>query len=90
MKSFQPTLSDLLRAVAIKERIASLESELANLLGVATAVETIATKPTKRRRKRKPMSAEARAKISAAQKKRWSVSKGKKASAKPAKATPSK
>ena len=75
-----PSLDTLKQAVAIKERIATLEQQLASLLGgkhiaLATAKAPAASKgPNK-------MSAAARAKISAAVKARWAKTKSK--SAKP-------
>jgi hypothetical protein len=58
------TVQQLKRAVAIKERIARLEKELAGLLGVSQPN----TAKTPRRRK---MSAAGRARIAAAAKARW-------------------
>lgn len=70
----------LRRAADIKERIVSLEKELSQVFG-ASAPAASATAKTGGRF----MSAEARARISAAQKARWAKQKGSKASA-PAKA----
>ena len=71
------SLSDLRKAVQIKEEIAQLEQKLASLLGsvvsATRAVVTAALKPGKRRK----MSAAGRARIIAAQKARWAKIKGK-------------
>ena len=56
----------LRRAAALKERIQSIEKDLAKLLGAATEEKSAPV-----RRKRKHMSKAARALISAAQKARW-------------------
>jgi hypothetical protein len=60
------TVSQLRKAAAVKERIEQLERELAALLGVPEALTV--GRVIRRRRK---MSAAARAKISAAAKARW-------------------
>ena len=59
--------AQLRRAASIKERIEKLHKELTSILGTATSAPTA---PDGRKKKRK-MSAAARALISAAQKKRW-------------------
>jgi hypothetical protein len=59
----------LRRAAQIKEKIEKLQNELSGLLGNGTAT------PTKPKRK---MSKAGRAKIAAAQKKRWAAVKAKK------------
>jgi len=69
--------SQLRRAANLKDKLASLQKELTRLLGSAD----VAVAPRKRRK----MSAAARAKIAAAQKARWAKSKGQKSAAKPAK-----
>jgi len=51
-----------------------VEAEIARLQQVAKLLRGD-TKPSKRRGARKPMSAEARAKIAAAQRKRWAKAK---------------
>jgi hypothetical protein len=63
------TVAQLKRAVAIKERMEELESELASLLGdLGRASGGVATRgPRKRRR----MSASGRARIAAAARARW-------------------
>lgn len=58
------TLAQLRKAVALKEQIARLESQLAALLGASAP----ASAPVRRKGK---MSAAGRARIRAAQKKRW-------------------
>jgi hypothetical protein len=60
------TVAQLRKAVAIKEQIESLESELAGLLGASTS-NGVRGRPSGRR----TMSPAARARISAAQKARW-------------------
>jgi hypothetical protein len=67
--------SQLQRAASLKQRIESLEKDLAQLLGAATNT-TAAAAPRRRRRR---MSAAARARISAAAKARWARVKAKKA-----------
>jgi hypothetical protein len=67
----------LRKAANLKDKIASLEKELAKLLGSAPVLETPAeTKPARKKRR---MSAAGRARIAAAQKARWAkVKAGKK------------
>jgi len=62
------TVAQLKRAVAIKERIEELESELASVVGRNVAYSPARRNQPKRRRK---MSAAARAKIAAAARARW-------------------
>lgn len=62
------TVAQLKRAVAIKERIERLESELGLLLRNSSTAEAV---PTPRRGKRRKISAAGRAKIAAAAKARW-------------------
>jgi hypothetical protein len=63
------TSAQLKKAAAIKDEIAGLEKELAAILGApASAYKKSAVKPAKKKHK---MSAEGRASVSAAQKKRW-------------------
>jgi hypothetical protein len=57
------SIAQLQRAIAIKERIETLERELASVLGAAP--------------KKRTMSASARAKIAAAQRARWAKARGK-------------
>jgi hypothetical protein len=59
------SIKQLKKVLTLKERIARLEAELTKLTGAATASET---KPQRRKGK---MSASGRARIAAAQKKRW-------------------
>jgi hypothetical protein len=75
------SVSQLRKATAIKERIEVLERELTEILGDSDSLTTVGT--VRRRRK---MSAAARAKIAAAQRARWArVNAGKPAAEKPAK-----
>src|SRR2546427_739165 len=60
------SIQELRRAIAIKEQIATLESELNHILGTPTAMT-----PVPKRGGRKRMSTAARTRISAAQKARW-------------------
>jgi hypothetical protein len=73
------SIDQLKRALAIAEQIQQLESEFARIVGgtssVASAPKTAAASPIKRKGKR-TMSLEAREKIAAAQRARWSKSKG--------------
>ena len=62
------TVADLRKAVAIKEKIEALQSELNSVAG---AEDGVAEAPAPRRRKRRHMSAAARARIGAAQRARW-------------------
>jgi len=65
----QLTASQLRTAANLKEKIASLEKELAAILGApAPAAKMPSAKPAKRKGK---MSAAGRARIAAAQKARW-------------------
>jgi hypothetical protein len=73
-----PTLIQLKEAVTIAEQIEALQAKLASLVGgggsvvsAPKAVSAPAAKPGKR-----TMSAEARARIAAAQRARWAKSKG--------------
>jgi hypothetical protein len=59
------TTKQLRHAADLKEKIAALTKELSSIFGTPDSVTT------KARKKRKRMSAAARAKISAAAKKRW-------------------
>jgi hypothetical protein len=74
MSNATPSLEQLKRALQLAEQIQSLEAELATLLGSPSAVRSAApapaSKPSKRGGKR-IVSAEARAKMAAAQKARW-------------------
>ena len=66
------TLQQLKRAVSIREKIESLEKELSRIIGTGTPGATKAP------RKKRKLSAAARAKISARMKARWAKRKGKK------------
>lgn len=72
------TVQQLRQAADLKEKIASLEKQLGQLLGGTTNTAEVAAPKRK-------MSASAIAKIRAAQKKRWAKIKGNTAAAKPAK-----
>ena len=75
------TIAKLRKAVAIKEKVEALQNELDSIGGTAHAHERAAPG----RRKKRRMSAAARARIGAAQKARWAkVRRGHKASARPA------
>jgi DNA polymerase/3'-5' exonuclease PolX len=75
------TVAQLKKAVAIKERMEQLEKDLTGILGIP---ESMTVGGVIRRRRK--MSAAARAKISAAAKARWAkVNAGKPATTKPAK-----
>ncbi len=65
------SVAQLKRAIAIKEQIASLESELTGISGSSTPVIHVQSEPANK----KVMSAAARAKIGAAQKARWATLK---------------
>ena len=74
-----PTISQLKHAIALSEQIEKLQAELASLLGGASKVPAFVTAapPVKATRKgRRRMSAEAKAKIAAAQRIRWARQKG--------------
>lgn len=74
------SIQQLRKAATLKEKIESLEKELGRILGSPT--KPVAHVVPKKRRK---MSAVARAKIGAAQKARWAKVNGKKLSVKPVK-----
>jgi hypothetical protein len=59
------SIKQLKKVLTLKERIARLEAELTKLTGAATASEA------KTQRRKGKMSASGRARIAAAQKKRW-------------------
>jgi hypothetical protein len=70
------SLQQLKQAVAIREKIESLEKELSRIIGgQPSAAKSGAPTPKRKRRK---MSAAARAKISAAAKVRWAKVRAKK------------
>ena len=60
--------TQLRHAADIKEKIASLEKELATIIGAPATAETPVVKPAKKKR---TMSAEGRARVAAAQRARW-------------------
>ena len=70
------SLQQLKQAVAIREKIESLEKELSRIIGGQPST-TMAGAPTPIRKRRR-MSAAARAKISAAAKARWAKVRAKK------------
>jgi hypothetical protein len=73
----QLTVKQLRKVVAVKERIEKLEAKLAAIYGS----DAPAAAPVGRRRRRK-MSAAAKARIGAAQRARWAKVKGRKVSSK--------
>ncbi len=68
-----PTSSQLLKAANIREQIESLEAEISALLSGTSA--PVKSPKTTARKKRRKMSAEARERIAAAQRKRWAKTK---------------
>jgi len=69
MSSFsQLSAAQLRRAANLKERIAKLENQLESMLGASTSAGAKSGAPVKKRR---TMSAAARAKIAAAARARW-------------------
>jgi len=70
------SLQQLKKAVSIREKIENLEKELSRILGGQAAIPS-PTAPRMKRKRRK-MSAAARAKISAAAKARWAKFRAKK------------
>lgn len=64
--------AQLRRAAALQEKIETLQSELASLLGSKGSSATASGKPEKKKR---VMSASARKRIAAAQKARWAKQK---------------
>jgi hypothetical protein len=74
------TTADLRRAISLREKIESLQSELASILGGRKATRAkktaVAKKPRKRRKRH--LSPEARARIVAAVKARWERERAKK------------
>jgi hypothetical protein len=75
------SLQQLKQAVAIREKIESLEKELSRIVGDQSSTAKAGAPAPKR--KRRKMSAAARARISARMKARWAKRKGKKRVAKP-------
>jgi hypothetical protein len=78
-----PSLENLKRAIEVAEQIEKLQAELAAMFGGEAAKAVVSTtgrrrgrpakadKPTKEKKPKRQMSEEARARIVAAQKKRW-------------------
>src|SRR5438093_8325614 len=66
------SIQQLRRAVAIKEQIAALETDLSQILGVPSSVTSVGN-----RRGRQKRSAAVRARMAAAQKARWAKRNGK-------------
>jgi len=73
-KHINVSVQQLKRAVAVREEIEKLESELAAILGGSPSASTPSSNGAPKKG-RKMMSAAARAKISAAQKTRWAKQK---------------
>jgi len=69
-----PSLSQLKQAVKLAEKIEELQKELDSLIGSQEAGAAENAEP-KKKRGRPPMSAEAKEKIAAAQRKRWAKDK---------------
>lgn len=84
------SVAQLKRAITIKEQIASLESELAGVLGITPAPSVATVVAPALAKKKKVMSSAARAKIGAAQKARWAKVKGTSAATAKAPAAPKK
>ena len=72
------TVAQLKEAIAIKEKIEALEQELESILGnSAEPAKAVPAMPVAApKRKKRKMSAAAKAKISAAQKERWAKKNG--------------
>jgi hypothetical protein len=70
------SLQQLKQAVAIREKIESLDKELSRIIGGQPSPAKVGAPASKRKRRR--MSAAARAKISAAAKARWAKVRAKK------------
>jgi hypothetical protein len=83
------TVDQLKRAIVVAEQIEKLKAELAAILGGTPTKQAepakVTSAPVKRRKKRK-LSPESRARIVAAVKARWARVKGQKAPGRPAKA----
>jgi hypothetical protein len=79
--------AQLRHAAALKERLAALQKEFANVLGAPATPPAPAAAPKKKKWK---MSSAGRANIVAAQKARWAKIKGRQLSVKPAKKTKGK
>ena len=71
------TSAQLTKAASIKDKIEALNKQLASLVGTSAAILKSAAKPAK-----KGMSAAGRARVAAAQKKRWAKIKASKSAAK--------
>ena len=72
-----PTTAQLKKAVIISEKLDALEAELAAILGGSSKPAKTAKEPKapKEKKTKRVMSPEAREKIAAAQRKRWSKQK---------------
>ena len=70
-----PSIAELQRAIQIAEKIKELEGELKSILGGGSGSGPLLTQRTgeAKKSKRRKMSPEARARIVAAQKKRWAA-----------------
>lgn len=95
-----PSVENLKRAIEVAEQIEKLQAELSAMFGGEAAKAVVSTtgrrrgrpakadKPAKEKKPKRQMSEEARARIVAAQKKRWAkIKKEKKAEAKAEQAT---
>jgi hypothetical protein len=80
MNLFEPTISQLKRAIAIKEQIDGLNKELRSILSGITNSSNGSSK-------KRAMSAAARKRIAVAQKRRWANLRRAKAATKQVKAT---
>ena len=69
------SIETLKEAISLKEKITALETRLSKILG-GGEVPTPFFKPEPAKRRRRKMSASARAKIAAAQRARWAKLKG--------------
>jgi hypothetical protein len=72
-----PTTAQLKKAVIISEKLDELQAELATLLGGSSKPAKAAKEPKapKAKKTKRTMSPEAKAKIAAAQRKRWAKQK---------------
>jgi hypothetical protein len=78
MNSNSLTIPQLKEAIAIKEKIEALEQELASILGTPVQpAKTVPAMPVEvSKRKKRKMSAAAKARIAATQRERWAKKKG--------------
>lgn len=72
---FLPSVSQLKQALKIAEKLESVEAELASILGESSDAPKAKKGPGRPPKAKRQMSAEAREKIAAAQRKRWSKQK---------------